>query len=90
MSERSARPLLEFPCDFPIKVFGGGSEDFPARVAQIVRSHAPELPDAALTTRASTGGRYLAVTVTVHAQNQQQLDAIYSDLSACPDIVMVL
>lgn len=90
MSGTTPGSLLEFPCDFPVKVFGNSSEDFPARVAAIVRRHAPDLEDGAVVCRASRGGRYVAVTVTVRARNQEQLDAIYSDLSASADIVMAL
>ncbi|WP_045226653.1 HP0495 family protein [Methyloterricola oryzae] len=90
MTKESGRPLLEFPCEFPIKVFGSGSEDFAQRVAAIVRRHAPDLPDTAVASRSSKGGRYLAVTVNLHARSQEQLDAIYRELSSSPDIVMVL
>jgi hypothetical protein len=90
MSTESGRPLLEFPCEFPIKVVGSGSEDFAQQVATIVRRHAPDLPDTAVASRASKGGRYLAVTVYLHARSQVQLDAIYRELSSSPDIVMVL
>lgn len=90
MNGRTPPPLLEFPCDFPIKVFGNGSDGFPALVAAIVRRHAPDLADSAVTSRASKGGRYLAVTVTVRARSQEQLDAIYRDLSASTEVVMAL
>lgn len=90
MSEQTAPPLLEFPCDFPIKAFGPGSDDFPTRVADIVRVHAPDLQESSIVSRPSKGGRYMAVTVVVRAINQDQLDAIYRDLSANADVLMAL
>jgi len=82
--------LLVFPCDFPIKAFGLRSEGLEERVAAMVRRHAPDLGVDDVSSRASGGGKYTAVTVTVRAQSQAQLDAIYQDLSGCPELVMVL
>jgi putative lipoic acid-binding regulatory protein len=88
MTEKTS--LLEFPCDFPIKVFGQSGADFDALVAEVVRRHVPELKESAISTRPSKGGRYTAVTVNLRARSQAQLDAIYRDLSATPEILMVL
>ena len=41
-------------------------------------------------TRASRGGRYLAVTVTVRAQSRDQLDDIYRALSAHERVLFAL
>ncbi len=82
-------PLLEFPCDFPIKALGLSREGLEAQVVELVRRHAPDFQDADVVSRLSGGGKYTAVTVTVRAQSQAQLDAIYQDLTACPEIAMV-
>ncbi len=74
--------LLEFPCDFPIKVMGRGDSDLPNRVHELVRRHAPDTPQSAITTRPSRKGNYLAVTVTIRATSKDQLDAIYRELTA--------
>ena len=44
----------------------------------------------ASTTRPSGAGNYLAVTVTFIAQSQEQLDAIYMELTAQPRVKMLL
>jgi len=88
MSESES--LLKFPCDFPIKVMGLGNADFEALVVALVREHVPDLGEAAVRSRRSQGGKYLAITVTVRATNQEQLDAIYRSLSGRDDILMVL
>lgn len=90
MSESEQASLLEFPCDFPIKAFGLSREDLPALVAAIVRRHAPDLGEGAVSWRQSGGGKYTAVTVTVRARSKAQLDAIYRELTACLDIATVL
>jgi uncharacterized protein len=82
--------ILQFPCAFPIKALGLAAADFDALVVQIVARHAHDLGEGAVTTRSSRGGKYLAVTVTITARSQAQLDAIYSELSAHERVVMAL
>ena len=73
--------LFEFPCRFPIKAMGRAAEGFETAVAEIVRRHVPGFDAAELSVRASSGGKWLAVTVVVEAQSRAQLDAIYRDLT---------
>ncbi len=82
--------LLEFPCDFQVKAFGHASGGFDAQVVAIMRRHAPDLAEGAVHCRLSGGGKYIAVTVNLRAQSQAQLDAIYRELSASPEVLMVL
>jgi hypothetical protein len=74
--------VFEFPCRFPIKATGRNQGDFAALVVEIVRRHAPGLDEGLVTQRASSGGKWLAVTVTIEAESRAQLDAIYQDLTA--------
>lgn len=82
--------LLEFPCDFPIKAMGRAADDFEATVVEIVRHHAPELTEAAVSVRESRGSTYLAVTVTIRATSREQLDNIYRELTAHEQVMMAL
>jgi putative lipoic acid-binding regulatory protein len=82
--------LLKFPCEFPIKAIGRAHADLDSIVYGIVRAHAPDLGEGAVCLRASTQGNYLSVTVRVRATSRAQLDAIYRDLSASEQILMVL
>lgn len=88
MSENES--LLEFPCDFPIKVVGLDDAEFENRVVALVREYVPDLDEAAVRSRPSQGGKYLAVTVTLRATSQEQLDTIYRALSGREDVLMVL
>jgi uncharacterized protein len=81
---------FDFPCSFPIKAVGRAEDGFEALVVEIVRRHAPGLDPDAVTRRASGGGKWLAVTVTVEAQSRTQLDAIYRDLTAHELVVWAL
>jgi putative lipoic acid-binding regulatory protein len=82
--------LLEFPCEFPIKAMGKSSGDFEQLVTGIVLSHAKLWSDNSVRTASSNEGNYLSVTVVVKATSQEQLDAIYQDLTDCPEVLMAL
>ncbi|MDG4551888.1 MAG: DUF493 domain-containing protein [Candidatus Contendobacter sp.] len=82
--------LLQFPCDFPIKVVGVGGFEFRALVVGLVRRRAPDLDETRVRVRDSRAGRYQSVTVVVNARARAQLDAIYRDLSGHPRIKLVL
>ena len=87
MSEES---LLTFPCEFPIKIMGRTGENFEAEVVAMVRKHAPDLSETAISTRPSGKGNYMAITVIVNATSKQQLDNIYLELNAHKSVVMTL
>jgi len=82
--------LLVFPCEFPIKAMGKAETDFDSLVVGLVRKHYPDLLEGAVKTRLSNGGRYMAVTVTINAQNRQQLDNIYMELTAEERVLVAL
>ena len=89
MSEAAA-DIFQFPCAFPVKVFGRNSDEFEALVIAIVRRHAPDLDDSDVTRRLSGGDAYRAVTATFTAYSREQLDALYTELSGHEQVLMVL
>ena len=82
--------LLEFPCPFAIKAMGKMDVEFDLLVLELVGRHVTEISKDAIKLRPSKAGNYLAVTITITATSQQQLDAIYQDLSGHPQVLMVL
>ncbi len=88
--ERQEDTLLEFPCDFPIKIMGARSDDFARTMVEIVLRHAPDFPSASVEMRASSTGKYLSLTCTVRATSKPQLDALYRELSGHPLVKVVL
>jgi putative lipoic acid-binding regulatory protein len=88
--ETESESLLQFPCEFSIKAMGKHSENFDLVVVEIVRRHVDDIREGAVTTRASNGGKYLSVTVTIEATSRQQLDAIYQGLTDHPEVLMAL
>jgi putative lipoic acid-binding regulatory protein len=82
--------LLEFPCSFPVKVFGADTPEFEALISHIIRRHVAETAKPAFSRRSSRGGRYVSITVTFIASSREQLDALYAELSGNPQILMAL
>ena len=85
-----AESLLEFPCDFVIKAMGKDEPGFDLLVVELVRRHAPDLHEGAVSSRSSKGGKWVSVSVNLRAQSKAQLDAIYQDLTAHDKVVMAL
>ncbi len=81
---------LTFPSEFPIKVIGRTSDVFEQTVLMIFRKHAPNIKEGALRIKPSGGGVYTSITITITATSQEQLDALYSELSTHPDVLMAL
>ncbi|MFY7698238.1 MAG: YbeD family protein [Legionella sp.] len=86
----SRQTLIEFPCDFCIKIIGMNHSCFATNILQIAIKHYPDLDKHAIRSQASKQGNYLAVTISVFARDQITLDALYMELSNHPDIKMVL
>lgn len=82
--------LLEFPCDFPLKIMGEAREGFAEAVAEVVRQHAPDFDATRVEMRASSGGKYISLTCTVTATSKPQLDDIYRALTSHPWVKVVL
>jgi len=82
--------LLKFPCVFPMKVMGRREDGFAQTVSEIVLRHADDFHPETIEMRSSKNGRYLSLTVTINARSREQLDALYSELSKHPMVMMVL
>lgn len=82
--------LLNFPESFPIKIFGYHGEAFTDAIKTIIDKHvaAPDILN--WQSNESSKGKYLAISVTIMARSQTQLDAIYQDLTACEHVKMAL
>jgi hypothetical protein len=95
MSERSdntgaEEEILEFPCEFPLKIMGRAEPAFRDAAIAIVEAHAGPVSEDVIRSRSSRDGNFVALTVTIVASSRAQLDAIYTDLSAHDDILMAL
>ena len=87
MSEDS---LIEYPCDFPIKIMGKAEQDFAHIALSIVKHHAPDFDEKTMEIRSSKGGNYLSITCTIRATSRHQLDELYRALTGHPKVAVVL
>ncbi|MFO1392995.1 MAG: DUF493 domain-containing protein [Steroidobacteraceae bacterium] len=82
--------LLEFPCDFPIKVMGAATDEFRSLALGIITRHFGPLAAGSIEERPSSGGKYLGLTITVRAESKAQLDAAYFELTSCRQVLVAL
>ncbi len=82
--------LLDFPCDFPLKIMGKTQPGFAQAVIEVVKRHAPDFDPATVEMRPSRENNFLSITTTIKATSQQQLDALYRELCDHPMVQLVL
>lgn len=82
--------LIEYPCEFPIKIMGRTEPGFAQAVIELVTHHAPDFDPGSVEMRTSRKNRYLSLTCTVRATSREQLDGLYQALCDHPQVVMVL
>lgn len=83
-------PKLTFPCDFPLKVIGVDMDGFEAIITEIVLQYVPDLMTENITSQTSRHGRYRSISFQFIARSREQVDALYRELSANPNVKMVL
>jgi putative lipoic acid-binding regulatory protein len=82
--------LIEYPSAFPIKVMGAHVEGFVEAIVSVAQRFDPGFDPATVEQRASRGGNYLGLTITVTATSREQLDELYRTLSTHPMVKVVL
>jgi len=82
--------LIEYPCDFPIKILGHTRAGFAQTILEVVQRHAPDFDGATMEMKTSKHGKYLSVTCTIRATSREQLDGLYRELCDHPLVTMVL
>jgi putative lipoic acid-binding regulatory protein len=82
--------IMQYPCEIAVKAMGSSTIDFEAIVVEVVRRHAPDIGEAAISTRPSRNGNYLAVTIRITAHSREQMDRIYQDLCDHEHVTMAL
>jgi uncharacterized protein len=81
---------LVFPMEFPIKVLGRHGGDLHALSRRIIEKHAGPLNEDQIRDRPSAAANFVSVTYVIQATSQDQLDAIYRELTACEAVLMAL
>lgn len=81
---------LEFPCRYEIKAMGRAGARFDALVLAIVSRHVDADELLGVQSRNSRHGNYVSLTCIIRARSRDQLDSIYGELGACPEVLMAL
>lgn len=81
---------LTFPCHYVLKVTAIAAEMAIEVLLAIIKPHVPDVSAADITLKNSSQGKYVSFSVSFMAQSQQQLDALYRDLTARKECVFVL
>lgn len=86
--DKKLKDLLEFPCAFTFKVVGlkrdGLVDDVVAEVQKVVKG------DYHPSTKESGKGTYHSVSITIQAENIEQVERLYTNLAAIEGVRMVL
>jgi len=90
MTQHIEKPLIEFPCDFPIKVMGETHDTFAEVIIQVIRQHREDFDATRVEMRASSAGKYISLTCLVRVDSQTQLDNVYRALTSHPLVKYVL
>ncbi|MBK1781310.1 DUF493 family protein [Advenella sp. WQ 585] len=82
--------LIEYPCDFPIKVMGVNHPELAQMLLELVLQYDPDFDASTVEMRPSKGGNYIGLTFTVRATSREQLDNIYRTLHGHELVKVVL
>ena len=73
--------LIDFPSDFTIKVMGPALPEFHTCIEGIAKKHDPQfIPDETKQKNSKTG-KYVSLTLNIHAKDMDQLNALYQELT---------
>ena len=82
--------VFNFPCDYPIKIIGKDLPNFESTVRNIIELHVGKLHNNQITSKESSKGAYISLTVRIIASSRSQLDAINKSLQNCPMVAYLL
>jgi uncharacterized protein len=82
--------VLQFPCEFPIKMMGRDHPEFREAALAAVERHVGPISEESIRVAASSNGNFLSITVTITATSREQLDNIYRDLTNDEQILVAL
>lgn len=86
----TSESVIQFPCDFTLKIMGKSEGHFEKIVLAIIKEHFPETSPSRIQKKFSKDKNYLSLSITVFATSKMQLDALYQALSSTKEILMVL
>ncbi len=82
--------LIEYPCEFPIKVMGRAHPDFAQALTDVVLQFDPTFDPSTVEMRPSRSGNYMGLTFRITATSREQLDSLYQALHGHAMVSVVL
>ncbi len=86
----SDKPVIEFPCRYPIKIIVAEGEGHIAEVIDIVRRHSPKVSPDDINSRSSRGDKFVSLRVNLWAEGEDHLQALYKELLAHQAVRIIL
>ncbi|OJX40515.1 MAG: hypothetical protein BGO78_05870 [Chloroflexi bacterium 44-23] len=80
-SDKPEKEVFAFPCLIALKAIGNDVDNYRQFVVDIVSNHVIDLDLDLIQTKLSSADNFLSVTVPFIAQNRDQLNTIYEQLS---------
>lgn len=82
--------LIKFPCEFPIKIMGKDTPNFRSKMHKILEKHVGPINEESIKVNVSNNANFVAITITITAHSQHQLDQIYYDITSYDDVLIAL
>lgn len=87
-SDKKLKDLLEFPCNFTFKVVGMKRDDLAQDVVKMMSEYAKVIDEPKV--QPSAKGTYESVSLTMRAENIEQVETLYKKLAEIDGVKMVL
>lgn len=84
------RPVITYPCDYPIKVVGDVRPNFHEEVFDVVLRHDPSMTTERVSQKTSRKGNFVSISFMLVAHSQEQIEALFADLKEIESIRLVL
>ena len=82
--------LLNFPCDYPIKVMMRAGAGIRSAADAVIARHAGADVTARASERPSAQGNFIGVTYTIHARDERHIAVLFADLKDIAGVLLVL
>ncbi len=86
----SSKPLIEFPCEYPIKIIGDGSSVFTDHIESVMTNTVGLGNYSKISEKYSKNKKWLSITISFIAKNENQLRRIHHHLKVSNSVKMVI
>ena len=86
----SSKPLIGFPCKYPIKIIGDGSSVFTDHIESVMTNTVGLNNYSKISEKYSKNKKWLSITISFIAKNENQLRRIHHHLKVSNSVKMVI